>query len=226
MSALPTRTEQQRKTPAMTSNRNPHRSDAPTRTGRFVAGVALSIGLVASACGGTVETGFADESVNAVDELNFVDESDAIRVDPNIPVSDPFQFTATDLFGGGAIEGMDLYEGRPTIMTFVVPSCPVCQSEGPLIAQAAERHSDVTFVVVHSAGTEQDYLDFVFASELETENIIHITDTEMALWQRFGVRSQPSTVLVDSEGRLTSSVGALNHDGLDRAVDKLRSDDA
>ena len=78
-------------------------------------------------------------------------------------------------------------------------------------------------MVVHSFGDRESYLDYNDNSALGQENVIHVVDHQGLLWDQFGVSSQPSTVLIDSEGQLSSSRGALQDDGLARAAEYVLS---
>lgn len=129
-----------------------------------------------------------------------------------------FDFSAPELETNRIIEGADLFEQRPLIMTFVVPDCPVCVEEGPLLAAAAESNSEVTYVFVHSGADEAAYNNYVQNSRLVGENVIHVRDDGAATWELFGVTEQPSTVLVAADGTTTISVGALGEDGLESAA--------
>lgn len=134
-----------------------------------------------------------------------------------------FAFEAPELYGNAVVSGAELYQNSPAIITFVSPTCPVCVEEGPKLANAAEDNPDINYVVVHSFGDREMYLDYNDASALGQENVIHIVDHDGVLWDRFGVSAQPSTVLIDSEGQLSSSRGALQDDGLVRAAEFVTS---
>lgn len=161
-----------------------------------------SIGLVA---GGS-------ESAPAA--LAYADE-DRITVPSTDPAIEPFVFFANELGTGEEIDGLDLYRGRPTLITFSVPSCPVCIAEAPMIAGAAEKYPDITFVLVHSQGSLSDYNGFVDTAGLDQDNVIHLVDQDLSLWRRFGVIQQPTSVLINAEGKVSATRGALASEGLD-----------
>jgi len=134
----------------------------------------------------------------------------------------PFAFVADDLLSSDQVHGIDLYESRPTIVSFVTPTCPICEVEGPMIAQAAAESPDVTIVVVHSQGTAADHLAYVEKHQLNLPNLVHIKDPDMALWLRFNVVSQPSSVLINADGATSFSTGALGTNGYQRAVELVQ----
>lgn len=131
---------------------------------------------------------------------------------------DRFNFAAPELESNRLVEGAELFSQRPLIITFVVPDCPICVEEGPLLATAAENNSEVTYVFIHSQADAQSYDTYVQNSRLVGENVVHLQDDEAVLWELFGVTQQPSTVLVSESGQTTVSVGALGEDGLAQAA--------
>ncbi len=180
----------------------------PWRTG--VAAAALL--LAATGCSGVrgelVESGAEDDESSA--ELTFSDGSDRQAT--------LFDFTAPDLYTGAPVDGNDMRDNAPLIMTFVVPSCPICVTEAPKLANAAEANPGVNFVVVHSFGEVDDFFEYTNAADLTHENTIHVVDVDGTLWERFGIEAQPSSILVDDAGRVSSTRGALGDDGLLRAL--------
>lgn len=135
----------------------------------------------------------------------------------------PFAFTAAEFETGDPISGIDLFEQGLVLMEFSLPSCPVCHTEAPKIRASALLNPDVTYVVVHSGGSDAEIAEFVDEHELRADNIVHLLDPDRALWVRFGVAVQPYYVLVDTDGTLSGSTGALGDDGLERAVERLRT---
>jgi len=213
---------------------------AVTRNGSRFSRVATSIllagALLLTGCGTadttqTAATNSGDElsSGQAPDDLALVLDGgqDAptrdlklrpvdVPVDQAVPAV--WDFEATSVDDGSTVIGSDIGSG-PTIMGFVTPWCPVCLNEAPDIADAAAKNPDITYVLIHSSGTETEHLDFIATGGLTAANIVNVADATGKLWQRFSVVSQPSYVLVDEKGLLRSSVGQLEHDGLERAAD-------
>lgn len=149
--------------------------------------------------------------------LAFVEEADEERIEvpADDPAIEPFVFFAEEFGTREQIDGLDLYRGRPTLITFSVPSCPVCVAEAPDIAGAAERFPDITYVMVHSQGTDEEIADFIDDAQMTADNIVHLHDEDLMLWSRFGVVQQPTSILVDANGRVTSTRGALAPEGLE-----------
>lgn len=170
-------------------------------------------------------------------EVQFVDDIDADTADPAAAVEDrpvievasddvgigPFAFTATEFETGDPVSGIALFEQGLVLMEFSLPSCPVCHTEAPKIRSSALLNPDVTYVVVHSGASDSEIAEFVDEHEMRADNIVHLLDPDRALWVRFGVAVQPYYVLVDTDGTLSGSTGALGDDGLERAVERIRT---
>lgn len=210
--------------------------DKRSRTGRMILAVSLAGSLLLAGCGTTDTTQTATTyggedlaSSSAPDDLALVLDNGQgaptrdlklrpIDIPTDTVLPEVWDFEAVSLDHGGPIVGAEIGAG-PAIIGFVTPWCPVCQSEAPDIADAAAKNPDITYVLIHSSGTETEHQDFITDGGLTAANIVNVGDAGGKLWQRFSVVSQPSYVLVDSNGLLRSSVGQLEHDGLVRAAD-------
>ncbi len=200
-------------------------------TARLLA--VLSGCFLLVACGATrgelVESGFDAPSASDV-ELAFVDESElnnplsgweTTRLPADASGSEAFGFDATLLHSGENIEGGTLFDQRPLIMNFVTPTCPICTVEAPKLAFAAEQNPEITYVMVHNGSLDTDYIQFLADTGIEESNIIHLIDGDVSLWAHFGVLQQPSYVFVDQDGIVSSSTGALEDHGLERAAEDV-----
>lgn len=134
-----------------------------------------------------------------------------------------FEFFAPELFTGASVSGQDLYATGPVLMTFVAPDCVVSTQDSEAFALTAEEHLSVTFVFVHTNGDATTYERFVEDADLYQQNVIHINDSDLTLWNRFGIQTQPSSVLVKRDGRTAVTDGGLGHDGLFTAMELIGS---
>jgi thiol-disulfide isomerase/thioredoxin len=141
-----------------------------------------------------------------------------VQVGPNDATSDPFRFLALNLYTGAAVDGEQLYAKAPLVTVFVTPWCPVCIQEGPMLAGEIKQHPEITFLFVHASASPEEYKLYVDNAGLDGPNVVHVDDTEGALWRRFNVASQPSFVFVDAKGHLRASTGALDEAGLKKAT--------
>ncbi|MEM7095612.1 MAG: redoxin family protein [Actinomycetota bacterium] len=166
-----------------------------------------------------------DADGNASPELLALvaeDDEDRIDIDPDDPAIAPFVFFAEELGTGDDFDGLDLFRGRPTLMVFSVPSCPICAVEAPAIAEAAVEYPGITFAIVHSQGDAEAYAEFNEVAGLNGhDNVVHLLDEDLYLWRRFGVRQQPTSILIDADGYISAARGALASEGLDIVAARL-----
>lgn len=108
-------------------------------------------------------------------------------------------FTATTLDGDEIHTSS--FAGTPVILWFWAPWCPICQAEGPGLAElAAEFDGRVQFVGVAGLGSVEEMQTFV--TDTGTENLVHMIDDDGSIWRRFGVVATPSHGFVTAEGEV------------------------
>lgn len=196
----------------------------------------LTIIVAASSCsavqGEQDEANFGSESDEAAAVL-FDDDVDANAVETTVPAievgsasiseagaaSQAIDFVSTELYSRSDIDGQTLFGDGSVIATFVQPGCEFSSEHSELLSEAAQADDGVTYVFVHSGADSESFAQFVADAELDGDNIIHIDDNNGELSYRFGIDAYPATLLVDSEGQLSSTVGALDSDRLGRALE-------
>lgn len=201
-----------------------------------ITALLVTLALATAACGSlrgertTIDV--PEPEVQFVEDIDAGDDAETVAAPDERPVIDvetddsgvgPFAFVAAEFETGETINGTDLHDSGLVLMGFSLPSCPVCHTEAPKIRAAALLNPDITYVVVHSGASETDIGDFVDEHELRADNIVHLIDPDRDLWIRFGVAVQPYYVLVDKDGTLAGSTGALGDHGLERAAERLRT---
>lgn len=125
---------------------------------------------------------------------------------------------------GGEISLKDL-RGKVVLLDFWTFCCINCMHVLPDLAYLEKKYDKQLVVIgVHSAK---------FANEKETENIRRaivryeishpvINDSDMLVWQKFGVNSWPSLVLIDPEGYYCGSIsGEGNREILDKVMERV-----
>ena len=188
----------------------------------------LILMLVATGCGavrgervesGTARQGVDDSRIEAA--ISAQPSAASTTLVDQVEGNGAFAFTAFELATGDPLFGADLVRHGRVVVTFVVPSCPICVREGPELARSASENPDVTYVVVHSGGTLEDYEVYVQSSGLTLDNVVHIDDSPGLLWSRFGIVQQPSNIVVNADGAVTQSLGALGEAGLVQVVAEM-----
>jgi thiol-disulfide isomerase/thioredoxin len=129
-------------------------------------------------------------------------------------VPSQLQFTAKTV-DGDDFNGQSLL-GKPAVLWFWAPWCPVCQSEAPGIGQIAATHPAVTFVGV--AGLDQLTAMQQFVAEYPVKGFTNLADTEGLVWAKFGVTHQPAFAFIRADGGITVVKGGLSEPDLDQRV--------
>lgn len=138
---------------------------------------------------------------------------------PVAVVPEELDFTAPTV-DGGTFEGASL-AGRPAVLWFWAPWCPVCRREAPLIAGlAAEYEGSVAFVGVAGLSGDLDAMeDFVAGTGVD--GIAHIDDRDGEVYSRFGVTQQYDLGLVSADGAVEVLRGPLEEHEIEAAVERL-----
>lgn len=128
------------------------------------------------------------------------------------------EFRATTL-EGSPFDAASL-TGTPVVLWFWAPWCTICRAEAPDVAAvAAEYTGRATFLGVPGLGEVADMREFV--ADTGTAGMTHVVDADGALWQRFGVVSQPAFVFVAADGTVQAFGGSLDPDSLRQTADEL-----
>jgi thiol-disulfide isomerase/thioredoxin len=120
---------------------------------------------------------------------------------------------------GGSFDSSRL-AGRPVVLWFWAPWCTICRAEAPDVAEvAAEYAGRVEVIGVAGRGDLASMRSFV--ADTGTGSLVHLVDEDGAVWNRFGVVSQPTFVFVDAAGTTESFAGSLAGGQLDAFVEDL-----
>ena len=112
------------------------------------------------------------------------------------------------------------YVGKPLVVNLWATWCPPCRREMPVLAQAQQDNTDVTFLFVNQGEGERLIADFLDGEGLGLENVL--LDTGGRLGQHVGSASLPTTLFYDAEGRQVGShLGELSRASLARALEQL-----
>ena len=134
------------------------------------------------------------------------------------------QLTPAGFTGAMTIDGADFdastVTGHDTVAWFWTPWCVICRGEAPDVAEAAERYADeVTFVGVAGLGPLADMQAFV--EETSTGSFTHLADLDGAIWEEYGVLTQPAFAFIDEHGDVRAVTGGLSGRALTDRVDDL-----
>ena len=116
------------------------------------------------------------------------------------PAEPLLAFNATTL-GGEPFDGLTL-SGKPAVLWFWAPWCPVCLQQAPGVREAVSTYGDrVNIIGVAGLDKTEAMPEFVRLAKVET--MTHLADEAGVVWKRFEVTSQSIFVLLDADGQVT-----------------------
>jgi thiol-disulfide isomerase/thioredoxin len=133
------------------------------------------------------------------------------------PAASPLEFTATTV-DGKPFDGRSLV-GRPAVLWFWAPWCPVCLQQAPGVRKAVEQYGDQV-AIVGVAGLDKAAAMPEFIRLAKIGSITNLSDEPGEVWKRFGITSQSIFVLIDATGAVTFR-GRLDADEVPARVAEL-----
>ncbi len=131
----------------------------------------------------------------------------------------PRSFAVTDL--DGAEITLDGLRGQPVVVNFFESWCTTCQGEQPALNEAALL-SDAAFVGISYRDTAESGRSYRDQFEVPYQ-LAH--DAEGAVWRDYQVPGQPTTVVLDTEGREAARyVGPVTAPELRAVLDGLAAE--
>ena len=127
------------------------------------------------------------------------------------------QFTAKTV-DGQDFSGQSLL-GKPAVLWFWAPWCPVCQGEAPMVGRMATAHPAVRFVGV--AGLDRLPAMQQFVAKYPVNGFTHLADTDGSVWAKFDVTHQPAFAFIRPDGGISVVKGDLSEPDLDQRVTVL-----
>jgi thiol-disulfide isomerase/thioredoxin len=109
-------------------------------------------------------------------------------------------FTATTL-DGQPFDGMSL-AGKPTVLWFWAPWCPICLQQAPGVREAVTKYGD-RVNIIGVAGLDKTAAMPEFVRLAKVQGMTHLADEDGVVWKRFGITEQSIFVLLDADGTVT-----------------------
>lgn len=181
--------------------------------------LAVTAGLVLSACGGEEET--ASSAATAPAATTAAPATTTSTTASDAPASaasraDLPEFTGT-LTDGGTFD-QSMVQANTVIHVFA-SWCPTCKSEAPDFAKFQREHPDLNYLYVAVADDPDDSKAFLAEYGFADGKVINDGDRSVA--SAFGLTGQPNTVFVPAEGELTKIIGPADADRLRQAAEPL-----
>jgi thiol-disulfide isomerase/thioredoxin len=115
---------------------------------------------------------------------------------------------------GKRFDGASL-PGKPVLLWFWAPWCPVCRGQISQVEKIASDHQGALAVV--GVGSLDD-ADAIRALAEDVTGITHLVDESGAVWKHFQVKEQSSYILLDASGDKVFSSGYGGTDEIDERV--------
>ena len=126
-------------------------------------------------------------------------------------------------FDAKTIDGADFsgqsLAGKPAVLWFWAPWCPICRAEAPAVAEGARSHPSVIFVGV--AARDQLPAMKQFVTEYQMAGFTHLADVDGSVWQYFGITQQPAFAFISPNGAAQIVRDALSQRDLDGQLSAL-----
>lgn len=125
------------------------------------------------------------------------------------------------LLDGGMFNLSEHLGKRPVILDFWAVWCPSCRAALPKVASAANafKDKDVVILTVNLGDSPESIASFLKSNSL---NVAVALDGDNTAGKAYHVRSIPTTVFIDREGKVASvTVGALSESALSSAINQL-----
>jgi thiol-disulfide isomerase/thioredoxin len=161
---------------------------------------------------GGSETGLGDEVLAAYDRTSATMAkrvSELRKLDPNLGVTEPMNFTLTALDGGK----LDLksLRGKVVIFDFWATWCVPCRAQHPLYEELKKRFRERDDVLFLSVDTDEDHqlvAPFLEKQQWSSKNVVF----DNGLVRLLTVSSIPTTIIADKQGRIASRMNGFNGD--------------
>jgi len=125
-------------------------------------------------------------------------------------ITNPVEINLKDMHGSGV--SLSDFRGKIVFLNFWTTWCPPCREEMPAMEKLHQRLKGGDFVMVGINLQEPASLVRAFFKKFEL-TFISLLDSDGAVAKTFGIRSIPTTLIFDKEGRIIgAAVGARKWD--------------
>ena len=115
------------------------------------------------------------------------------------------------------------FRGRPLVVNLWATWCPPCRREMPVLAEAQQRETGVTFLFVNQGEGARTVHDYLTSQGLWLDNVL--LDGGSRLGVQVGSGMLPTTLFYDAEGRQRGShLGELSRASLAHALQRIAAD--
>ncbi len=166
----------------------------PRRTTAVVGALAWGV-LALSGCSASDQSATGSKGYIAGDGTIVVIES-SDRPD--------FPQLSGDAVGGGAIDST-AYAGSPIVVNVWASWCAPCRAEADDLVRASKRLGDVQFLGINSRDEPSAAEAFVRSYRVSYPSLLDLDGSQLLnFYGLFNLRSLPTTMVIDSEGRIAA----------------------
>lgn len=113
-------------------------------------------------------------------------------------------------------------KGRVTVVNFWASWCGPCEEEWPALQQVASSRKDVVFLGINSMDQQDRAKAFLVKNAADYPQVFDVKGEIMASWKSIPHGVLPTTVIVDSKGRIAAwKGGPLNKAQLQRGINAV-----
>lgn len=124
----------------------------------------------------------------------------------------------------GGVTRLSYFKGRPVVINFWATWCPPCRQELPDFNKLAAEYADsVEFMMVNLTDGSRETVESVRKfTEKNGYSFPVYFDTKYSGASAYGIRSIPTTVVVDADGNIAAAhIGAMSGDMLRGYIEPL-----
>jgi thiol-disulfide isomerase/thioredoxin len=120
---------------------------------------------------------------------------------------------------GKEVKITDISQQQPTVINLWTSSCQPCRRLMPVLAQAEQRYSDVTFISLNQRESSESVQQFLQREGLILKHVLLDSKAEIAT--NMGIFSLPVTLFFDANGKLLQShSGGLSAASLQQSIEQ------
>ena len=113
---------------------------------------------------------------------------------------------------------IDISQQQPTVINLWASSCQPCRRLMPVLEQAEQRYSDVTFISLNQRESRESVQQFLQREGLNFKHVLLDSKAEIAT--NMGIFSLPVTLFFDANGKLLHShAGGLSAASLQQSIE-------